>query len=61
MSKRDAPAGRLVFGKPSLSRVMCEKCAEETLHRFGRCIHCKTQRREVMWAVEPYMKRRRAV
>jgi hypothetical protein len=25
---------------PNLSRLACRRCDEETLHKFGRCIHC---------------------
>lgn len=25
-----------------LSRLACSSCAEETIHRAGVCIHCKT-------------------
>jgi hypothetical protein len=29
------------FGPPSLSRIWCAKCKEETLHKsFGECVHC---------------------
>jgi hypothetical protein len=32
----------MVFGKPSLSRIWCTRCQEETLHKnFGQCVHCK--------------------
>lgn len=34
---------RLNFGPPSLSRVYCRKCKEETLHVMARCNHCKTK------------------
>lgn len=35
--------GRLIFGKPSLSRLMCSKCQEETMHKWGVCVHCGTK------------------
>lgn len=60
MRKRDAPIGRLIFGKPSLSRVWCDECEEETLHRFGRCIHCTRQKREARWTSKPYGRDRAA-
>lgn len=53
MRQRNREYGRLIFGKPSLSRVMCDTCEEETLHRFGRCIHCNTQHHNPQRRVEP--------
>lgn len=32
----------VVTGKPSLSVLFCVCCAEETLHKYGVCIHCQT-------------------
>lgn len=34
---------RLNFGPPSLSRIECRKCKEETLHVMGKCNHCGTR------------------
>lgn len=34
---------RLNFGPPSLSRVHCRKCNEETLHVMAKCNHCGTK------------------
>jgi hypothetical protein len=32
-------AVHLNFGPPSISRTWCAKCTEETLHKYGQCIH----------------------
>lgn len=53
MSKAVA-MGRLIFGKPSLSRIWCDECQEETLHRYDRCIHCRTRHREAQWSRRRY-------
>lgn len=45
--------GRMVFGKPSIARVMCSSCNEETIHRFGRCVHCNTTHHNPQRRVEP--------
>lgn len=38
---------RFNFGAPSISRIYCEKCGEETLHKeFGICNHCGTKHRQ---------------
>jgi hypothetical protein len=33
---------QLHFGAPTLSRLYCRKCHEESIHKSGRCVHCKT-------------------
>lgn len=59
MSKHATPSGRLIFGKPSLARVWCRKCREETLHRFGRCVHCNALHVNPQRNVEEALWRRR--
>lgn len=49
--------GRLIFGKPSLSRMWCGRCDEDTIHRNGRCIHCRRLHRETTWSSRPYGRR----
>ena len=35
----------LNFGPPTLSRIYCDACKEETLHVRGACNHCAPSRR----------------
>lgn len=41
--KGNSPRGQLITGKPSLSRMHCRKCNEESIHRWGVCVHCGTE------------------
>lgn len=48
-----------------LARVPCEKCAEDTIHKYGVCIHCGTksgvpdQARFDMWTEQKAKRPRR--
>jgi hypothetical protein len=41
------------MNSPPLSRIPCQQCREDTLHKGGVCVHCGTVYRQPALAVVP--------